>query len=104
MLKTFNIGKHKINNGRTFVVAEISANHNSNINTAKKLIFEAKKAGADAVKIQSYIPESITINCKKKDFVIKDKNWGKFKNLYNLYKFGQTPIEWHKNFLITQKK
>lgn len=104
MLKTFNIGKHKINNGRTFVVAEISANHNSNINTAKKLIFEAKKAGADAVKIQSYIPESITINCKKKDFVIKDKNWGKFKNLYNLYKFGQTPIEWHKKLFDYAKK
>ncbi len=104
MLRTFYLGKHKINTGRTFIVAEISANHNANINTAKKLILEAKKAGADAVKIQSYLPESITINSKKKDFIIKDKNWGKFKNLYNLYKLGQTPIKWHKKLFDYAKK
>ena len=80
-----------------FIVAEISANHNNRLSRALKLIDEAKKAGADAVKIQTYKADTITMKSKNKNFLIKDKNslWnGKY--LYDLYKQGSTPWEWHK--------
>ncbi len=88
-----------------FIVAEISANHNNNLNRALKLIDEAKKAGAHAVKIQTYTADTITLNSKKKDFLIKDKNslW-KGKYLYDLYKKGSTPWEWHKEIFNRAKK
>ena len=50
---------------KTYIVAELSANHNKNFNTAKQLIKKAKEAGADAVKLQTFLPSTITINCKK---------------------------------------
>ena len=57
----------------------------------KKLIIEAKRQGADLIKIQTYTPDSLTINSKKKDFEIKKNNpWGKKKYLWNLYKKAQT--------------
>ena len=105
MQKKFKIGNKLINNGRTFIVAEISANHRGNIKTAKKLIMMAKNSGADAVKLQSYVPESITINSSKKDFLLERSNrWSKYNNLYNLYKIGQTPIAWHKELFKFAKK
>ena len=85
----------KINtNNKPFIVAEISANHNNNIDRALKLIDEAKKAGADAVKIQTYTADTITLNSKNKDFQIRDKKslWdGKY--LYDLYKKGSITIQ-----------
>ena len=88
-----------------FIVAEISANHNNNLNRALKLIDEAKRAGAHAVKIQTYTADTITMNSKKKDFLIKDKKslW-KGKYLYDLYKKGSTPWEWHKEIFNRSKK
>ena len=75
------------NNKPCFIVAEISGNHNGNINNAKKLIFNAKKCGADAVKLQTYKPETITLNCKSKDFIInKDSPWRKVKHFGNYIK------------------
>ena len=59
---------HKLLKKKPFIIAEISANHNGSLKLAKKLILSAKKNGADAVKIQSYIPSSMTINSKKKDY------------------------------------
>lgn len=56
---------------KCIIVAEISANHNRNLERMKKLIFSAKKAGADAVKFQSYLPGSLTIDSNKKDFKIR---------------------------------
>ena len=53
-----------------FVIAEMSANHNGNIETAFKIIEEAKKAGADAVKMQTYRPDTITLDCDSEDFRI----------------------------------
>lgn len=78
-----------------YIVAEISANHNGDINKAFEIIKSAKKAGADAVKIQTYTPETMTIDCDKDDFLIKDGLW-KGYNLYDLYKEAQTPFEWQK--------
>ena len=85
------------NNKPCFIVAEISGNHNGNINNAKKLILNAKKCGADAVKLQTYKPETITINCKSKDFIInKDSPWRESKTFWELYKKAHTPWAWHK--------
>ena len=92
------IGNKIIGNGRPcFIIAEISGNHNGNINFAKKLIYNAKKSGADAVKLQTYKPETITLNCKSKDFLInKNSPWKKNKTYWELYKKAHTPWEWHK--------
>jgi pseudaminic acid synthase len=86
-----------------FFVAEISANHNGSLIHAKKLIKTAKIYGADAVKLQSYKPETITIESKKKDFVISGGLWNG-NTLWDLYKKAQTPFEWHKELFDYAKK
>lgn len=78
-----------------YIIAELSANHNGKFENAKKLIDEAKKAGADAVKLQTYRPDTITLNCDSDDFVIKGGLWDG-KTLYQLYEEAHTPWEWHK--------
>ena len=88
-----------------FIVAEISANHNNSLQRALKLVDEATKAGADAVKIQTYTAETITLDSKKKDFLISDKKslwYGKY--LYELYQKGSTPWVWHKQIFERAKK
>jgi N-acetylneuraminate synthase len=88
-----------------FIIAELSANHNNNLSRMLKLIDEAKKAGADAVKIQTYTADTMTLDSKKRDFFINDKHslWhGKY--LYELYKNGSTPWEWHKEIFERAKK
>jgi pseudaminic acid synthase len=82
-------------NQKTFFIAEISANHNGSIEKAKKLINVAKKNGADAVKLQSYTPHTITIKSKRSEFLIKEGLW-KGKTLWDLYEKAQTPFKWHK--------
>jgi pseudaminic acid synthase len=86
-----------------FFIAEISANHNGSLFHAKKLINLAKKYGADAVKLQSYTPDTITIKSDKKNFKIKEGLW-KGKTLWDLYKKAQTPFEWHKDLFDYAKK
>ena len=90
--KNFKIGSKLIGKDhRSIIVAEISANHNKNFNTIKRLVKSAKKNGADLIKIQTYTAETITINSKKKDFLIKKNNsWSKNKYLWNLYKKAET--------------
>lgn len=84
-----------IDHNRCFIVAEISANHNKNFNILKRFLLELKNAGVDAVKLQAYQANTITIDCKSKDFLIGKKNsWSKYNNLYKLYKKAETPIEW----------
>lgn len=77
-----------------FVIAEISANHNGKLEAAKKLISLAKESGADAVKLQTYRADTLTINCDASDFQIKDGLWSG-KSLYQLYEQAHTPWEWH---------
>lgn len=79
----------------TFIIAELSANHNQDIDLAKKTIQAMKEAGADAVKIQTYTPDTITINCKNEYFQIKKGTVWDGQNLYELYKKAYTPWEWH---------
>ena len=86
-----------------FFIAEISANHNGSLKKAKKLIEAAKKYGADAVKLQSYTPSTITIKSKRIEFLIKKGLW-KGKTLWDLYKKAQTPFEWHKELFDYAKK
>jgi len=81
--------------GRVFIIAELSANHNGSFENALKTIRAAKRAGADAIKLQTYTPDSITIDCDKEDFKIKGTIW-EGKKLYDLYKEAYTPWEWHK--------
>lgn len=77
-----------------YVIAEMSANHNGNLDVALRLIGEAKKAGADAVKIQTYRADTITLKCDGQDFQIKDGLWAG-RSLYELYEWAHTPWEWH---------
>lgn len=78
-----------------YIIAELSANHNGSIDTAKRIIEEAKKAGADAVKMQTYRPDTITLDSDGDDFKIKGGLWDG-RTLYELYEEAHTPWEWHK--------
>ena len=92
----FEINGTKIGKGfRPYIIAELSANHGGSIQRAKDSILAAKKSGADAVKIQTYTPDTMTIKSRKSDFVIKDGLW-KGYDLYSLYEKAYTPFEWHK--------
>jgi len=86
-----------------FFIAEISANHNGSISHAKKLISLAKKSGADAVKLQTYTPEKLTIKSKKSDFQINRGPWSG-QILWELYKKAHTPYAWHKELFNYAKK
>ncbi|KTC81432.1 pseudaminic acid synthase [Legionella brunensis] len=77
-----------------YIIAELSANHNGNLENALRIIKEAKLAGADAIKLQTYRPDTITINCDTEDFCIEGGLWGG-KTLYQLYEEAHMPWEWH---------
>lgn len=78
-----------------YVIAELSANHNGRLETALKIIEEAKKAGADAVKLQTYTADTITLDCDSEEFQIRGGLWDG-KTLYQLYKEAHMPWDWHK--------
>ena len=82
-------------NHEPYIIAEMSANHNGDIKRALKIIEEAKSAGAHALKIQTYRPDTITIDSDLPDFQISDGLW-KGRTLYSLYEWAHTPWEWHK--------
>ena len=86
-----------------FFIAEISANHNGSLLHAKKLIKIAKKYGADAVKLQTYTPDSLTIKSNSPEFKIRGGLWHG-KTLWDLYEKAQTPFEWHKELFSYAKK
>ena len=77
-----------------YLIAELSANHNGKLENALRIIEEAKKAGADAVKLQTYKPDTITLNCDSEDFKIRDGLWDG-RTLYELYEEAHMPWEWH---------
>lgn len=77
----------------TYIIAEMSANHNQDFNQAVEIIKAAKDAGADAIKLQTYTPDTVTIDCNNEYFCIKGTIW-EGKNLYELYREAYTPWEW----------
>jgi len=78
-----------------YIIAELSANHNGNIERAFETIKVAREQGADAIKIQTYTADTMTIDCDNEDFMIRGGLWDGYK-LYELYKWAETPFEWHK--------
>lgn len=85
-----------------FIIAEISANHNNDIERAKKLVAEAHRAGAQAVKFQTYTPDTITLNSNKDDFMISGGIWHGRK-LHDVYSEGSLPYEWHRELFALAK-
>ena len=88
---------------RTFIIAEMSANHNHRKEIAIDTIRAAKKAGADAIKIQTYTADTLTLDCDKPDFVCGKGLW-EGETLYNLYKKAYTPWEWHEEIFRVAKE
>ncbi len=77
-----------------YIIAELSANHNGSLERALETIDAAQHCGADAIKLQTYTADTITIDCDAPDFMIKGGLWDGYK-LYELYKWAQTPFDWH---------
>ena len=82
-------------NQTPYIIAEMSANHNGQLDVALRIIEEAKRAGADAVKLQTYRPDTITLKSDLPDFQISDGLWAG-RTLYDLYEWAHTPWDWHK--------
>lgn len=88
---------------KTFIVAELSANHGHKQEVALESVRAAKEAGADAVKIQTYTADTITLNCDADDFKVKGTLWDG-RTLYDLYQEAYTPWEWHQAIFDEAKK
>ncbi|NAZ55360.1 pseudaminic acid synthase [Vibrio toranzoniae] len=86
-----------------YIIAELSANHNGDINRAYQIMEEAKKAGADAIKLQSYTHETITMDCDSEEFQIHGGLWDG-QTLYELYKGAHMPWEWHELLFAKAKE
>jgi len=86
-----------------YVIAEMSANHNGKIENAFKIIEMAKQSGADAVKLQTYKPDTITLNMKTPEFIFEGGLWDG-KSLYELYESAYMPWDWHKSLFDYARK
>ena len=94
MKKTITINGQNIGQGHApYIIAELSGNHNGDIDRAKKLIAIAKESGADAVKLQTYTADSLTINSDQEEFTLQSGTW-KGRKLYELYQEAHTPWDW----------
>jgi pseudaminic acid synthase len=91
-------------NKRVFVIAEMSANHGHDINIAKETIKAAKEAGADAIKLQTYTADTITIDCNNDYFQVKQGTIWDGRTLHDLYKEAHTPWEWHEELMDYAKE
>ncbi|MDY8138679.1 pseudaminic acid synthase [Aquimarina sp. 2201CG5-10] len=104
-MKELYIGDRKIGgNEPCFIIAELSANHGGKIDIAIETIREAKKTGADAIKLQTFTPDTITLNSKRPEFLINHGTIWDGKYLYDLYKETFLPREWHKKLFEVAKE
>ncbi len=90
------IGNFDLEKDGVYIIAELSANHNGSLETALETIKAAKEIGANAIKLQTYRADTITLNSKNEDFMIDGGTLWDGKNLYELYQEAYTPWEWHK--------
>jgi len=98
------IGNFDLNGAQTLIIAELSANHGHDIEIAKETIRAAKKAGADAIKLQTYTADTLTLDCNKEDFIVKGGTLWDTQTLYSLYQEAYTPWEWHKELFACAKE
>ncbi|MDK4535580.1 N-acetylneuraminate synthase family protein, partial [Kingella kingae] len=87
-----------------YIIAEMSANHNGSLQTAFKIIDEAKKAGADAVKLQTYTADTITLNSRNPEFMIQTGGLWDGQSLHDLYQKAHMPWDWHKSLFEYAKE
>jgi N-acetylneuraminate synthase len=103
-MKPIEINERQIGPGHPpYVIAELSANHNGNLDQALKIIDAAQAAGADAVKIQTYRPDTMTLKSDAPEFQITDGLWAGH-TLYDLYEWAHTPWEWHETLFAHAAK
>jgi len=98
------IGNFDLERDGVYIVAELSANHNGSLEVAKKTIKAAFDAGANAIKLQTYRADTITLKSNKKDFLIDGTTLWDGKSLYELYEWAHTPWEWHKELFEYAKE
>lgn len=91
-------------NNSCFIIAELSANHGQDIDIAKKTLLAAKEAGADAIKLQTFTADTITLDSKYDDFIIKGDTLWDGRSLYDIYKEGSLPWKWHKELFELAKE
>lgn len=104
MAREITIGNRKIGEGHpAYLIAEMSANHAGSIERAKEIIHRAKESGADCIKIQTYTPDTLTIDCDNEYFQVKNGTW-EGENLYSLYGKAYTPWEWQAELMAEAKK
>ncbi len=97
--ETFSIVDTFIGEGYpTFIIAEMSANHSRDLGRAIELVHRAKDAGADAIKLQTYTADTLTLKCQNESFYIKTGPW-KGQYLYDLYKKAAMPWQWHEKLI-----
>ena len=98
------IGSFDLQKDGVYVIAELSANHNGSLQTALDTIKAAKDCGANAIKLQTYTADTLTLNSKNDDFMVKGGTLWDGKNLYELYAWASTPWEWHKELFDYARK
>jgi len=104
MKKQICINGQKIGSAcRPYIIAELSANHNGSLERALQTIDAAHQAGADAIKLQTYTADTMTIDCDREEFVVKGGLWDGYK-LYDLYRWAETPFEWHQTMFAHARK
>lgn len=90
------IGNFDLERDGTYIIAELSANHNGSLKNALDTIKAAQEIGANCIKLQTYTAHTLTLDCRKEDFIIKGGTLWDGQSMYELYQEAYTPWEWHK--------